>query len=56
MNKWHAAIACLNAETGQDTAYADHLRSKKIMHAWLNSQKAVDAAFAAMPPEARQMM
>ena len=51
MEKWHYCIACLDATTGESVDYENIIRMKKIIYTWLTSQKAIDAAFAAMPKE-----
>ena len=45
---WHAALASLNTETADSVAFEDFQLSKKIMHTWMNSEKAMKEALKAV--------
>ena len=53
---WADACGSLNTETGDKFSYPEFERSKKILTAWYDSPKAVDAALGAMDPQQAKMM
>ena len=52
---WHAALASLNTETGESVSFDEFQRSKQIMHAWMNSRKAMKEAMAALGDAMEQL-